>query len=205
MDSYQATQLTEFLRKLADSGKTIIAVIHQPSQNVFAKFDDLLLLSEGHLMYFGEVDKVRSHFQSLGYECERETGTAEFILDTISRTNGGSEEQEKSTKRINHIATEALRQLQHMSFGSDNALSVHERHHTLKLVSKKRGPSAGIFRQFKLLLTRSLKEVSRGKVAMIIKLVQQVSLGLIYGGIYKVGNNQVSDVHVTPHTMAPKE
>ena len=204
MDSYQATQLTEFLRKLADSGKTIIAVIHQPSQHVFAMFDDLLLLSEGHMMYFGEVDKVRSYFQNLGYECERETGTAEFILDTISRTNGGSEEQEKSTKRINHIASEASRQLQNMSFEGDNAVSVHDHHHTLKLVSKKRGPSAGILRQFKLLFTRSLKEVSRGKVAMIIKLVQQVSLGVIYGGIYKVGNNQVSDANVSNHFVFQK-
>ena len=47
-------------------------------------------------------------------------------------------------------------------------------------------------KQFKLLLTRALKEVSRGKGAMIIKIVQQVTLGAIYGGIYKVGDNQVS-------------
>lgn len=48
LDSYQAGQVTDFLRKLADEqGKTIISVIHQPSQSVFAKFDDLLLVSEG--------------------------------------------------------------------------------------------------------------------------------------------------------------
>ena len=55
LDSTAATNLVETLRSLADSGKTIIAVIHQPSQHVFAAFDDLMLVSEGKQMYFGEV------------------------------------------------------------------------------------------------------------------------------------------------------
>ncbi len=187
LDSYQAAQVTQFLRKLADSGKTIIAVIHQPSQSVFSMFDDLLLISEGHLMYYGEVKQVRSYLQDLGYPCSKDTGTAEYVLDCISRTNGGPEEQKKSTERIEYIASEASRQLQNFHVGNNSV----ERHHKLKLVSRKTGPASGILRQFKLLLTRALKEVSRGKGAIIIKLVQQVSLGLIYGGIYKVGNNQV--------------
>ena len=195
LDSYQAAQVIEFLRKLADTGKTIIAVIHQPSQQVFSMFDDLLLISEGRLMYYGEVKKARTYLQDLGYPCSSDTGTAEFVLDCISRTNGGPEEQKKSTDRINHIASAASRQLKGLTFkGGDVTASdkkQHHHHHMLKLVSKKKGPAAGIIRQFKLLLTRSLKEVSRGKGAMIIKIVQQVSLGVIYGGIYKVGNDQV--------------
>ena len=187
LDSYQAGQVTKSLRKLADSGKTIIAVIHQPSQNVFSMFDDLLLISEGNLMYYGEVKQVRSYLQNLGYPCSNDTGTAEFVLDCISRTNGGINEQEKSAERISHIASEAKSQVQALVLQSNVAAPDH----TLKLVSKKRGPVAGLLRQFKLLLTRSFKETSRGKVSIIIKLVQQVTLGLIYGGIYKVGNDQV--------------
>ncbi len=192
LDSYQATQLTEFLRKLADSGKTIIAVIHQPSQHVFSMFDDLLLVSEGHLMYYGEVEKARPYFQNLGYVCAKETGTAEFILETISRTNGGPEEQEKSTKRIKRIASEASSYLESLTFGgSQSSVSTYDHRRELKLKSKQSGPAAGILRQFKLLLTRAFKEVTRGKAVIIIKVIQQVTLGLIYGGIYKVGDNQV--------------
>ncbi len=195
LDSYQAAQVTEFLRKLADSGKTVIAVIHQPSQHVFSMFDDLLLISEGHLMYYGEVSKVRSHLQNLGYPCSKDTGTAEYVLDCISRTNGGPEEQEKSSNRINHIASVAARQSAEITFQSNLTPSSKSSHgHKLKLVSEKKGPAAGIVRQFKLLFTRALKEVSRGKAAIIIKVVQQVTLGLIYGGIYKVGNSQVRSI-----------
>jgi ABC-type multidrug transport system ATPase subunit len=192
LDSYQATQLTGFLRKLADSGKTIIAVIHQPSQQVFSMFDDLVLVSEGHMMYYGEIEKVRSYLQSLGYPCTKDTGTAEYVLNCISRTNGGPEEQKKSTERIEHISSAASRELKSLTLSNDDGyLADKHHHHKLKLVSEKKGPAAGILRQFKLLLTRSFREVTRGKGSIIIKLVQQVSLGLIYGGIFKVGNDQV--------------
>jgi len=46
--------------------------------------------------------------------------------------------------------------------------------------------------QFKLLLRRALRENFRGKIKLILQTVQQVSLGLIYGGIYSLGNNQAS-------------
>jgi ABC-type lipoprotein export system ATPase subunit len=61
LDSTAATSLVGALRNLADSGKTIVAVIHQPSQHVFSAFDDLLLVSEGRQMYFGETSKVRQY------------------------------------------------------------------------------------------------------------------------------------------------
>ena len=61
LDSTAATNLVEALRNLSDLGKTVVAVIHQPSQQVFSAFDDLLLVSEGKQMYFGEVSKVRQY------------------------------------------------------------------------------------------------------------------------------------------------
>ena len=192
LDSYQAGQVTDTLRKLADSGKTVIAVIHQPSQSVFAKFDDLLLVSEGKLMYYGEVSKVRNYMMNLGYDCAKDTGTAEYVLEVISRTNGGPEEQEKSNKRLNQLAEAARSSVDKMSFGSSALAPGHKHHHKLKIGKERNLPGANIFRQFKLLLARAFHETSRGKLAMTIKVVQQVTLGFVYGGIYKVKDDQAS-------------
>jgi hypothetical protein len=52
-------------------------------------------------------------------------------------------------------------------------------------------PGTNVFRQFRLLLGRSARELVRGKAAILIKIVQQVSLGVIYGGIYNLGDDQV--------------
>ena len=187
LDSYQAMQVVETLRNLANSGKTIIAVIHQPSQSAFAMFDDLLLISEGKQMYFGEVTKVRSYLATLGYTAASETGTAEHVLDCISRVNAaGGEAEQASMDRINELADKAA--------AKPVALpAIKEGQRAKKYASvAKGGPRANIFRQFKLLLRRSMNESFRGKAAIVIKVVQQVSLGLIYGGIYSLGNNQAS-------------
>jgi ABC-type multidrug transport system ATPase subunit/ABC-type multidrug transport system permease subunit len=185
LDSYQAMQVVETLRKLADDGKTVIAVIHQPSQQAFAQFDDLLLLSEGQQMYFGPVNKVRSYFESLGYQAPPETGTAEHVLDCISKVNnGGKEAEQASLDRIEHLGIRA---------SQDTLVQLPQGGKARRFAAVERGgPKANIFRQFKLLLGRSTTETFRGKGAMIIKVVQQVSLGVIYGGIYKLGNNQGS-------------
>ena len=177
--------MVETLRELADAGKTIVAVIHQPAQHAFALFDDLLLLSEGKQMYFGEVDKVRSYMDKAGLPAPREMGTAEHILECISRVNGGSTEETNSIKQIHRLA-ERARSIS-IPLGVDKSKSV-----TKFKAKKGRGPRANILRQFRLLLSRSFREQLRGKGAIIIKIVQQVSLGLIYGGIYGLGTNQVS-------------
>lgn len=62
MDSTAATALMQTLRELADAGKTIVAVIHQPSQHVFAKFDDVLLLAEGNNNAVAVVSLNRAHW-----------------------------------------------------------------------------------------------------------------------------------------------
>lgn len=53
LDSFMSTHVCELLRELAHSGRTIICTIHQPSSQVFTFFDDLILLSDGCVVYNG--------------------------------------------------------------------------------------------------------------------------------------------------------
>lgn len=201
LDSYQATQVIETLRKLADQGKTIVSVIHQPSQHTFQLFDDLLLVSEGKLMYFGEVSKVRGHMEGLGFGCENEVGTAEHVLDCVSRVVGADADAEKaSVERIEAIAKAARKQVDALELVTTDEQN-EEYNDTAKKAPKKMKhivdkshmhPGVNIFRQFRRLLGRAMQETFRGKAAIIIKIVQQVTLGIIYGGIYTLGDNQAS-------------
>ena len=183
LDSTAATSLVETLRSLADAGKTIIAVIHQPSQHVFSAFDDLLLVSEGKQMYFGEVSKVRSYMETHAREAPEEMGTAEHILDCISKDLLAGETEQEAEARMKHLARVAVQE--DINIGKTNG-SVK------KYSSGKHGPKSSILIQFKLLFKRAFRENFRGKAKLIIQTVQQVSLGIIYGGIYSIGNNQAS-------------
>jgi len=59
------------MRRIADSGRTVVATIHQPSAAVFDMFDDLILLKKGgNVVYFGELgdesNKMVSYFEERG-------------------------------------------------------------------------------------------------------------------------------------------
>jgi hypothetical protein len=185
LDSTAATGVVETLRSLADSGKTVIAVIHQPSQHVFASFDDLLLVSEGKQMFFGDVAGVRQYMNTHVTKAPSEMGTAEHILDCISKTEMLGESGDEAEQRLHKLAELAM--AEDVDVGKVDGKKLKK-----YATGVGGGPKANILVQFKLLLQRALRENFRGKAKLVIQTVQQVSLGLIYGGIYSIGSNQVS-------------
>ena len=59
------------MRRIADSGRTVVATIHQPSAAVFNLFDDLILLKKGgNVVFFGELgdesQKLVQYFEARG-------------------------------------------------------------------------------------------------------------------------------------------
>jgi ABC-type multidrug transport system ATPase subunit len=54
LDSTTAMHLVVTLRQLAVGGRAVVTTIHQPSSRLYQQLDKLLLLSEGHCMYYGE-------------------------------------------------------------------------------------------------------------------------------------------------------
>jgi ATP-binding cassette subfamily G (WHITE) protein 1 len=181
-------QVIQTLRDLADSGKTVIVVIHQPNQHSFALFDDLLLLSEGKQMYYGETHHVRSYMEECGYIAEKEVGTAEHILECISlETDMDGGHSQESVQRVATLAQRARTVPIDLGVGVDKKECEVQTFHD----SLRKGPKASLLKQFRLLLNRSIREAFRGKGAILLKVVQQVTIGLVYGGIYSLGNNQV--------------
>ena len=70
LSSYDAEGVVDLLKRLSQQGKTIITTIHQPSKDVFRKFDNLIMISRdsggtGALAYFGPAypDSIK-FFQS---------------------------------------------------------------------------------------------------------------------------------------------
>ena len=51
LDSTTALQVIVLLRQLANEGRTVVSTIHQPSSEVFAEFDRLMLLVEGRCIF----------------------------------------------------------------------------------------------------------------------------------------------------------
>lgn len=67
LDSTAALEVCNTLKTISQLGLTVVAVIHQPRAEIFASFDDLLLLAPGgHTVYMGEREGVTAYFQAAG-------------------------------------------------------------------------------------------------------------------------------------------
>ncbi|KAG0056067.1 hypothetical protein BGZ83_006504 [Gryganskiella cystojenkinii] len=90
LDAQASYNIMRFMRKLTDQGQAILCTIHQPSSQLFAFFDDLLLLAKGgRTVFFGELGQDSSnlieYFEKNGApKCADDANPAEYILDVVN-------------------------------------------------------------------------------------------------------------------------
>lgn len=71
LDSFQAESVMGAMKMMASNGRLIMAVIHQPRSSIFAMFDQMLLISEGRTVYYGDASDAVEYFAANGYPCPR--------------------------------------------------------------------------------------------------------------------------------------
>ncbi|KAF4998964.1 hypothetical protein FGRMN_2763 [Fusarium graminum] len=125
LDGQAAYNTIRFLRKLTAAGQAILVTIHQPSAQLFAQFDTLLLLAKGgKTVYFGDIgdnaSTIKSYFGRYGAECPPEANPAEHMIDVVSGNGGASHQQdwnkiwlespehEHLGKELDHMVEDAL-------------------------------------------------------------------------------------------------
>ncbi|KAG2242570.1 hypothetical protein Bca52824_095581 [Brassica carinata] len=81
LDSTTALRTIQMLHDIAEAGKTVITTIHQPSSRLFHRFDKLILLGRGNLLYFGKSSEALVYFSSIGCSPLITMNPAEFLLD----------------------------------------------------------------------------------------------------------------------------
>lgn len=91
LDTFTAFNVMSKLKDVAQSGRTIVATIHQPSSKTFMLFDDLLLLAEGKVVYHGPVSEVLDYFGGMGYVCPAYMNPADFLFMEVLNSDADSE------------------------------------------------------------------------------------------------------------------
>ena len=86
LDSTAAHYVVDHVRRVADSGVTVLMTIHQPSSEVFAMADDMILLdSDGNLAYDGPIAKATAYFGRAGFPCDEDENPADIALMAVSK------------------------------------------------------------------------------------------------------------------------
>ncbi|KAL8509517.1 hypothetical protein ACS0TY_016654 [Phlomoides rotata] len=178
LDSTTALRIVDTLHDIAEAGKTVVTTIHQPSSRLFLKFDKLILIGKGSLLYFGKATEALLYFSSIGCNPLISMNPAEFMLDLANGNvtdisvpselddkvqMGNTTTETKSGKPAPSLVHEYLVEAYETRVAEiekkklRTPLSIDEEIKT-KVSSSKREWGASWFEQYCILFARGLKE-----------------------------------------------
>ncbi|CAD5163531.1 unnamed protein product [Musa acuminata subsp. malaccensis] len=100
LDSSTTFQIVKFIRQMVHvmDGTVLISLL-QPAPETFELFDDIILLSEGQILYQGPRENVLEFFESVGFKCPKRKGITDFLQEVTSKKD---QEQYWSNKNQYH-------------------------------------------------------------------------------------------------------
>ncbi|XP_074586920.1 ABC transporter G family member 36-like [Curcuma longa] len=86
LDSSTTFQIVKSLRQTIHIlGGTAVISLLQPAPETYDLFDDIILLSDGQIVYQGPRENVLEFFESMGFKCPERKGVADFLQEVTSR------------------------------------------------------------------------------------------------------------------------
>ncbi|GMI82035.1 pleiotropic drug resistance 12, ATP-binding cassette G40, PLEIOTROPIC DRUG RESISTANCE 12 [Hibiscus trionum] len=85
LDSSTTYQIVKCLRQSIHilNGTAFVSLL-QPAPETFELFDDIVLLSDGQIVYQGPREHVLEFFESVGFKCPARKGVADFLQEVTS-------------------------------------------------------------------------------------------------------------------------
>ncbi|KEP65848.1 UNVERIFIED_CONTAM: ATP-binding cassette G family transporter ABCG77 [Hammondia hammondi] len=85
LDASISAALLDMLKQLTRANRcTTVCTIHQPNSNVFMRFDRVIFLKDGHIVYQGKPSDVCAYFSSLNFHCPKGWNIADYAMHVIS-------------------------------------------------------------------------------------------------------------------------
>eukprot|EP00742_Colponemidia_sp_Colp-10_P007918 GILJ01008543.1.p1 GENE.GILJ01008543.1~~GILJ01008543.1.p1 ORF type:complete len:684 (-),score=90.50 GILJ01008543.1:485-2536(-) len=207
LDSHLSWVLVNELNRLKrgreDGGaaRTLIATIHQPSTEVFMQFDLVMILSEGHVVFFGSPQSAMEYFtSSIGIKFRMHGNPADEMLDLASlHLNKGEETAKKFpvleinkdvpnltwNRLIDEWKThepEVIRDAESAPKGAVIDLGN-------EAYTKRRAP---YFTQFRLLALRAFYLFFRDLAQFRARVIQGIFMGIVVGFVFfRLGFEQI--------------
>ncbi|CAK8535728.1 unnamed protein product [Lathyrus sativus] len=86
LDSSTTFQIASSLRQYVHilNGTAVISLL-QPAPETYDLFDDIILISDGQIVYHGPREYVLDFFESMGFKCPERKGVADFLQEVTSK------------------------------------------------------------------------------------------------------------------------
>ncbi|CAG5130203.1 unnamed protein product [Candidula unifasciata] len=187
LDTFMAQNLVHTLQEMAEKGRTILCTIHQPSSDLFALFNKILLLSEGRTVFLGSPDGAIEFFERHNYPCPKNYNPADHFIFTLAVIPGQEEECRRKTQVLcdkfatgtdaNSIAWETENLIKTACDNKNDPLLD-------EVVTGESRYKASWLTQYRYLFWRSWISVYRDVVLFRIRIMQAFVLGVVLGLVY---------------------
>ena len=190
LDAFTARHIMETLKKIADTGRTVICSIHQPRSDIFTMFDEILLLAKlgsGRVAYAGPSNVIVPYFAKLGLHLPKFCNPGDFILDITSIDFRNEVAEIESKKRLSLVVNswESV-------VGKKNE-DLEKQDIVLETDEIKPKPMISFLKAFPILAHRSYLNSIRQPLIIIARIMQVVFLGIIMAMYYaRQGNSQAA-------------
>ncbi|KAL3270492.1 hypothetical protein HHI36_021033 [Cryptolaemus montrouzieri] len=100
LDSFMSLNVMQLLKSMAQTGRTVICTLHQPSSEIFLLFDKIGLMAEGRTAFLGSLDEADKFFTKLGAPCPEDYNPADHYIQILSIIPGKEDFCKESLKCI---------------------------------------------------------------------------------------------------------
>ncbi|CAI0420527.1 unnamed protein product [Linum tenue] len=183
LDASTTYQIVNSMRQSTHilKGTTIISLLQPPPES-YELFDDVILLSDGHIVYHGPREDALDFFQHMGFRCPERKNVPDFLQEVISKNDQKQYWARKD--QVYHYITvrEFAEAFKSFTVGEEM------RHELSKPFDKKKGHAAALaFRRYgipemqllKACLSREFLLMKKNSFVFIFKIVQLTVMALI--------------------------
>ncbi|TRY64886.1 hypothetical protein DNTS_024587 [Danionella cerebrum] len=176
LDSMTANQIVVLLAELAKRDRIVIVTIHQPRSELFRIFNRIAIMSRGELVFCGQPEEMVDFFSRCGYECPEYCNPFDIYVDLTSVDTRCSEREAATYSRM-HDITSAFQNsgiYQNMLERIDHSCQRPDKP-TIPFKSKE---SPNCLSKLCVLLRRTVRNVSRDRMGILMRLSQNLIYGL---------------------------
>jgi len=166
LDSHNSSKILATLKALANRGKTVIVVIHQPTSSMLQYFDFMVLMGRGLQICNGTVANCIKFFSNCGYELPPNTNPADHFLEVISDV----EEDANLDEKLRSIKDEWTFTAEPIFPILSNPIAIED-----SFVS---------FASFRLLTIRNLQNLWRNRSSMIALFIKKAIVCMAYSLVF---------------------
>ncbi|OMJ89051.1 hypothetical protein SteCoe_8875 [Stentor coeruleus] len=176
LDSFTAELVIKLMKQQAQNDKTIVVTIHQPSSNIFAMFDRLILMVEGNFVYQGCASKSLEYFNDIGYNCPDMMNPPDYYMRVLFIRNRTSMTDDESQRL--EMFTDTYKKNEEIVFEEIN------KNELLEIDSESNSFRAGFFIEISVLLQRAWKNTMRNPMMVMLKFMQLLTMAIILDLIF---------------------